>query len=87
MEYREFDKGLIKWERIYQSYKEVEDRNLPDWFKEYLLHVGEKYKNVVDKVFTLIGMSETNEDYYYVMQDLEGKRYFESCVGKITPIK
>lgn len=87
MKYREFNDGIIKWERIYESYDEVKDKNLPQWFKEYLLHIGEKYKTILGDIFTLIGMSETNEDYYFITSDLKGNKSFISCVGKIIPIK
>lgn len=79
--------NLITKEDIYYSYNDAKDKLLPEWFKDYLKHIGEKYTNVVNKEYTLIGMSETNEDYYYVGQDNKGNRVFESCVGKINFIK
>lgn len=35
------------------------------------------------KEITLIGMSETNEDYYFVTRDSDGKESYESCVGNL----
>lgn len=76
----------ITWERIYTSYDEVKNRkDLPLWFKESLKNIGKKYR-IIANTGTLIGMSETNEDYYYVFKRDNGTRYFESCVGKITEI-
>ena len=87
MKYIEYNKdNYIQWEKIYFSYNEVKDReDLPDWFKEYLNHVGEKYiTNTLKKIFELKGMSETNEDYYYYGIDDKGNELFETCVEKIT---
>lgn len=86
MECKEYDK-YIKWEKIYSSYNKIRDRgDLPDWFKNYMLHIGEKYKDCRGKEVTLIGMSETNEDYYYVVEDSNGEKLFESCVGPLKGI-
>lgn len=76
----------ITWEKIYTSYDEVKSRkDLPLWFKESLKNIGKKYRTIAN-TGTLIGMSETNEDYYYVFKRDNNTRYFESCVGKITEI-
>jgi hypothetical protein len=32
-------------------------------------------------------MSETNEDYYFVVKDSNDKESYESCVGDLVPIK
>lgn len=32
-------------------------------------------------------MSETNEDYYFVTKDSDGKERYESCVGNLNPLK
>lgn len=88
MKYKEYDKNeYIKWEKIYSSYNEIKNReDLPDWFKNYMSHIGEKYKDYRGKEVTLIGMSETNEDYYYVVEDSNDKKLFESCVGPLKRI-
>ena len=86
MKCKEYDE-YIKWEKIYSSYNEIKDRgDLPDWFKNYMSHIGEKYKDCREKEVTLIGMSETNEDYYYVVEDSNGEKLFESCVGPLKGI-
>lgn len=51
-----------------------------------MLHIGEKYKDCRGKEVTLIGMSETNEDYYYVVEDSNGQKLFKSCVGSLKEI-
>ena len=78
----------IEWEKIYSSYNEIKDReDLPDWYKEYTTHVGDKYRDFTGKEVTLVGMSETNEDYYFIIRDSDGKESYESCVGDLVPIK
>lgn len=68
--------------------KQNDGSDFPSWFKEYGRHFGEKYKLPFSNIeATLVGMSYTDEDYYYVLKDDNGKRYFESCVGRIDPIK
>lgn len=32
-------------------------------------------------------MSETNEDYYFVTRDSDGKESYESCVGNLDPLE
>lgn len=88
MEYRKYkDSQLLEWEKIYTSYNEVKDRkDLPDWFKEYLHHIEEKYKSL-NRIFTLKGMSETNEDYYYYGIDENGKEFFDTCVNNIVKVE
>ena len=82
MEFKKYDKnGYIKWEKIYSSYNEVKDReDLPEWFKNFAAHISDKYKDCRGKEITLIGMSEKNEDYYFVTRDSDGK---ESYVSEI----
>lgn len=89
MEFKEYDKNwYIKWEKIYSSYNEVKDReDLPEWFKDFTAHIGDKYKDCRGKEITLIGMSETNEDYYFVTRDSDGKESYESCVGNLDPLE
>ena len=78
----------IKWEKSYSSYNEVKDReDLPEWFKDFTAHIGDKYKDFRGKEVTLIGMSETNEDYYFVIRDSDGKESYESCVGNLYPLE
>lgn len=56
----------------------------PEWFREAGLHFGEKCRMADEKVYTLVGMSETFEDYYYIVKDENGKTIKHSCVGGIT---
>ena len=76
----------IDFETIYYNNKYTQ--NLPEWLQEIANHIGEKCKLVGDEeIYTLIGISETNEDYYYYVEDDNGNRHFDSCVGKIEFIE
>jgi hypothetical protein len=45
-------------------------------------HFGEKVI-VSGETYTLIGMSITYRDYYYILLNTDGSRVFSSCVGKL----
>lgn len=60
-------------------------------FPEHIKKLGEFFGRKVkcyqkDEIFTLIGVSSTCEDYYYILKDENGEIFFESCVGKIELI-
>lgn len=57
--------------------------DFPKWFQEMGLNFGKKCTTIDGTVHTLIGMSETFEDYYYILEDESGKKTYESCVGKL----
>lgn len=58
--------------------------DFPKWFREAGKHFGQKCKvSCDDKIYTLIGMSETFEDYYYIVVDENGKKHYHTGVGKI----
>lgn len=56
--------------------------DFPEWFRKAGLHFGEKCKMVDKEVYTLVGMSETFEDY--IVKDENGRTFKHSCVGGIT---
>lgn len=58
----------------------------PKWFKEAGLNFGKKCL-VDNKIGTLIGMSETFDDYYYILQMEDGSKRAYSCVGKLKFIE
>jgi hypothetical protein len=50
--------------KIYSSYNEVKDReDLPEWFKNFAAHIGDKYKDCRGKEITLIRMKYTYKEY------------------------
>lgn len=54
----------------------------PDWMHEVATHFGERVKtDGIDG--TLLGISYTYMDYYYIIQTPDGKKHYESCVGWI----
>lgn len=57
--------------------------DFPEWFREAGLHFGEKCRSMDGEIYTLIGMSETFEDFYYLLEDSNGNKHAHSCVGKI----
>lgn len=58
--------------------------DFPEWFREAGKHFGQKCKVPCDdKIYTLIGMSETFEDYYYIVVDENGKKHYHTGVGKV----
>lgn len=76
----------IDFETIYYNNKYT--KHLPEWLQEIANHIGERCKLVGHKeVYTLIGISETNEDYYYCIKDSNGNKHLSSCVSKIEFIK
>lgn len=95
-EYEKYTKDHLGYDEgeevfIYDGTKlannEIKDgfgKDFPEWFRECGKHFGRQVKTFTGKVYTLIGMSYTYMDYYYLLEDKEGKRVEESCVGKIT---
>lgn len=78
---------MKQYEIIYSSYKDLKNHNeLPDWFIEFGKNIGKRYKTYGNAEGTLIGMCETDEDLYYVLQLDNGKKLFETCVSKIIEI-
>lgn len=57
--------------------------DFPKWFREMGLHFGEKCRMADGKEYTLIGMSETFEDYYYIVEDEKGNKSYHTGVGNI----
>lgn len=57
--------------------------DFPDWFRECGKHFGKYVKDkATGKVVTLIGMSYTYRDYYYIFEK-DGKKTYSTCVGGI----
>jgi len=59
--------------------------------KEKILKVIKQHKGelVLDlfKVVRLKGFYETEEDYYYVYEQIPGETFYSSCVGSFIPLK
>ena len=79
----------IEYENIYSSYEEVKNNSiLPEWFKKHLkTDIGKRYTDNLGHNGFLVGISETNEDYYYVLQKDNGKRLFLTCCSKLTELE
>lgn len=44
---------------------------------------GKKCVSMDGETYTLVGMSETFEDYYYILQKEDGTKSHHSCVGRV----
>lgn len=51
------------------------------------LHLFQKARCFGSRVGTLLGILVTQEDYYYILMDNYGNKWYESCVGKLEFIK
>lgn len=64
--------------------KDGNGKDFPKWFREMGKHFGRKCISMDNERYTLVGMSETFEDYYYILQREDGSKCYHTCVGKIT---
>lgn len=72
-----FDKDTILYDTT------LDGEPFPEWIKEVANHFGERVKTEsYDGV--LLGISYTYMDYYYIIQTLDGRKHYDSCVGHIT---
>lgn len=51
------------------------------------LHLYQKAKGFGSRIGRFLGILVTHEDYYYILMDEYGNKWYESCVGKIEFIK
>lgn len=63
--------------------KSGDGNDFPEWFQEMGNHFGRKCVSIDGETYTLVGMSETFDDYYYILQREDGSKKYHSCVGKI----
>lgn len=58
-------------------------KDFPEWFRECGKHFGQHVKvKITGQILTLIGMSYTYRDYYYILER-DGKKTYETCVSGI----
>lgn len=50
-------------------------------------HLFQKARGFGSKVGILLGILATHEDYYYILMDSSGNKWYESCVGRLEFIK
>lgn len=83
-----YDEGeeVFIWDGTALAKNEIKDgfgQDFPNWFRECGKHFGQQV--VVEptgEVKTLIGMSYTYRDYYYILEK-NGKKSYHTCVGGI----
>lgn len=84
-DYNEGEEVCI-WDGTKLANNEIKDgfgEDFPQWFRDCGKHFGQKVKNKADgKVYTLVGMSYTYLDYYYILES-NNKKHYCSCVGGI----
>ena len=56
-------------------------RDFPEWFRNIGRFFGKKVKMDNNKTYTLIGVSYTYLDYYYILKDVNNRKSMWSCVG------
>lgn len=57
--------------------------NLKRLARKCKLHLFQKAKTCTGREAIFIGILVTHEDYYYILMDECGNKWYESCVGKI----
>jgi hypothetical protein len=62
--------------------------NLKLLAKRCELHIFQKAKSQYGRrIGTFLGILVTHEDYYYILMDEYGNKWYETCVGKLEFIK
>lgn len=61
-------------------------KDFPEWFRNIGTLFGRKVKMDDGKIYTLIGVSYTYLDYYYIVKDRNDNIKMWSCVGGIQII-
>lgn len=56
-------------------------KDFPEWFRNIGTFFGKKVRMDDNKVYTLIGVSYTYFDYYYILKDVNNRKRTWSCVG------
>lgn len=85
---RIFDEGeeVHIWDGTKLANNEIKDgfgKDFPEWFRNCGKYFGKVVRNRADgKVYTLVGMSYTYRDYYYILES-EGKRHYVTCLSGI----
>lgn len=74
------------WDGTKLANNEIKDGfgcDFPEWFRACGKYFGRKVRNKGDgKIYTLVGLSYTYRDYYYILE-ADGKRHYETCVSGI----
>ena len=83
--------GLYLWLSSPKDFEDIPDdkwhtnlRSLAGKCKAHLFQYAKGYGN---KIGRFIGILYTQEDYYYILMDDNGNKWYESCVGKLEFLK
>lgn len=67
--------------------KRLGSENLKSLASECKTHLFQYAKTYNNKTGRFIGILVTHEDFYYILMDDEGNKYYESCVGRLEFLK
>lgn len=74
------------WDGTKLANNEIKDgfgNDFPEWFRSCGKHFGKLVRNRDNgKIYTLVGMSYTYRDYYYILES-EGIRTYATCLSSI----
>lgn len=57
------------------------------YFTEFLREHGDELVLNFHEVYKLVGLEVGDDDYYWKLKRWDGKIIYESCVGRIEPLK
>lgn len=83
-----YDEGeeVFIWDGPKLANNEIKDgfgKDFPEWFRDCGKYFGKDVRNRADgKIYTLVGVSYTYRDYYYILES-NGRRHFETCLSGI----
>ena len=67
--------------------KRLGSENLKSLAGKCKAHLFQYAKTHNNKTGRFIGILVTHEDFYYILMDDEGNKYYESCVGRLEFLK
>ena len=84
--------GIELWLSSPKDFNEEELERIHSKTLKYLgiqcrLHLFKKAKCFGSKTGTFLGILVTHEDYYYILMDEYGNKWYESCASKLEFIK
>lgn len=84
--------GLYLWLSSQKDFnkkalEELNDNNLKHLSKVCELHLFQRVRSISGKIGTFLGILVTHEDYYYILMDDYGNKWYETCCSKLEFLK
>ncbi len=84
--------GIYLWLSSPKDFNEIEIKRLGSENLKFLAgkckaHLFQYAKTHNNKTGRFIGILVTHEDFYYILMDDEGNKYYESCVDRLEFLK